>query len=83
MLQYNGSDAVEFAWGKPMIRAQRDWSQPKLTHHPLAAHVDMRRFLTIKAVEEQAIWAWDIGNRWHASHLEKPEEHKRRDPQYT
>jgi hypothetical protein len=38
-----------------MIRAQRGWSQPKFTHHPLAAHVDMWRFLTIKAIEEQAI----------------------------
>jgi hypothetical protein len=83
ILQYKGADAVEFARGKPMIRAQRNWSQPKLTHHPLAAHVDMWRFLTIKAIEEQAIGTWDIGNRWHASHLEKPEENERRDPQYT
>ena len=77
------ADAVEFAGGIPMIRTQRDWRQPKLTHHPLAAHVDMRRFLTIKAIEEQAIGAWDIGNHWHASDLEKPEENERRDPQYT
>jgi hypothetical protein len=83
ILQDKGADAVEFAGGKPMIRAQRDWSQPKLTPHSLAAHMDMRRFLTIKAIEEQAIGAWDIGNRWHASHLEKPEENERRDPQYT
>jgi hypothetical protein len=82
-LQYQGADAVEFAGGKPMIRAQRDWSQPKLTYHPLTAHVDMRRFLTIKAIEEQAIGAWDIGNRWHVSHLAQPEENERRDPQYT
>ena len=52
MLQNDASDTVQFARGKPMIRTQRDWHQPKLTHHPLATHVDMRGFVTIKAVEK-------------------------------
>jgi len=28
--------------------------------------MDVRRFMTIKAVEEQAIGTWNIGNRGHA-----------------
>jgi hypothetical protein len=39
--------------------------QPKLTYHTLAAYVDMWGFMTIKAVEEKAIRAWDIGNCRH------------------
>src|SRR4029434_2897112 len=31
--------------------------------------MDMRRLMTIKAVEEQAIRTWNIGNRGHASAL--------------
>src|SRR5262245_50926787 len=50
-----------------MIHTQGNRGQPKLTHHPLAAHMDVRRFMTIKAVEEQAIGTWNIGNRGHAS----------------
>src|SRR5262245_58478227 len=50
-----------------MIRTQGKRGQPKLTHHPLAAHMDVRWFVTIKAVEEQAIGTWKIGNRGHAS----------------
>ncbi len=66
-----------------MIGTSRDWRQPKLTHHPLATHVDMRWFVTIKAVEEQAIGAWDMGNRGHAIRLEKPWDHRRCDAEYT
>jgi hypothetical protein len=29
----------------------------------------MRRFMAIKAVAEQAVGAWDIGNRGHAIRL--------------
>jgi hypothetical protein len=70
-LQYHGSNAVEFAGRKPMIRTQHDRGEPKLAHHPLAAYVDMRRFMTIKAVKEQTIRAWESGNRWHAIRLEQ------------
>src|SRR5215468_10017138 len=52
-----------------MIHTQGNRGQPNLTHHPLAAHMDVRRFMTIKAVEEQAIGTWNIGNRGHASAL--------------
>jgi len=52
-----------------MIGAQGNWSQPKLTHHTLAAYMDRRRFMAIKAVEEHALWSWDIGNRGHAIRL--------------
>jgi hypothetical protein len=48
-----------------MIRTQHNKSQPKLTYHTLPAYVGMRGFMTIKAVEEKAIRAWDIGNCWH------------------
>lgn len=71
VLQDNGSDAVELAGRKPMIRTQHDRGEPEFAYHPLAAYVDMWRFVTIKAVEEQAIRAWNIGNRWHTIHLEQ------------
>ena len=44
-----------------MIGTQGNWGQPKLTHHTLAAHMGMRRFMAIKAVEEQRDRSWDIG----------------------
>jgi len=37
-----------------MIHTQGNWGQPKLTYHPLTAYMDVRRFMTIKAVKEQA-----------------------------
>ena len=66
-----------------MIRTQHDRGEPKLAHHPLAAYVDMRRFMTIKAVEEQAIRAWEIGNRWHAIRLEQLWKSASYVPQYS
>jgi hypothetical protein len=39
--------------------------------------------MTIKAIEEKAIGTWNIGKRWHAMRLEKPQEDKRHDIQYT
>ena len=66
-----------------MIGTQRDRSQPKFTHHPLTAHMDMRRFMAIKAVEEQAVGSWDIGNRGHAIHLPPSQDNERGAPQYT
>jgi hypothetical protein len=67
----DGPDMVQFVRCKAMIRTQHDRGQPKLTHHALAAHVDMGGFLTIKAVEEKTIQAWNIGNSWHAIRLGK------------
>jgi hypothetical protein len=52
-----------------MIHTQGNRGQPKLTDHPLAAYMDVWRFMTIKAVEEQAIGTWNIGNRGHAIRL--------------
>jgi hypothetical protein len=65
-----------------MIHTQGNWGQPKLSHHPLAAHMDVRRFITIKAVEEQAIGTWDIGNCGHATCLKLFQENVRCAPQY-
>jgi hypothetical protein len=62
-----------------MIRTQRDRGQPKLTHHPLATDVDMRWFVTIEAIEEQTIGAWDIRNCGHTIRLEKPWNRRRYD----
>jgi hypothetical protein len=66
-----------------MIRTQRDRRQPKLTHHPLAADVDMRWFVTIKTVEEQAIGAWDTGPRGHAIRLVQSQKNQKPWRQYT
>ena len=52
-----------------MIHTQGNRGQPKLTYHTLTAHMDMGRFMTIKAVEEQALGTWNIGNRGHAIRL--------------
>src|SRR5262249_283179 len=69
VLNNKGANPVQFARGKAMIHTQGNRDQPKLTHHTLAAHVDMRRFMTIQPVEEQAIGTWNIRNRGHASAL--------------
>ena len=53
-----------------MIRTEGDGRQPKFTHHPLALDMDVRRFLAVKAVEEHAVGARNIRNRWHAIHLQ-------------
>src|SRR5262249_16269104 len=81
---FHNQDAnpVQFVWCKAMIHTQDNQEQPKLTHHPLAAHMDMRRFMTIKAVEEQAIGTWNIGNRGHAIRLQLLPENARCVPQY-
>jgi hypothetical protein len=65
-----------------MIYTQGNRGQPKLTYHTLAAHMDVRRFMTIKAVEELAIGTWNIGNRGHAIRLESLQENARCAPQY-
>ena len=54
-----------------MIPSQHDWGQPELTHHALAAYMSMGGFLTIKAVEEKTVRAWNIRNSWHAIRLGK------------
>jgi hypothetical protein len=54
-----------------MIHTQRDRDQPKFTHHTLTAYMDMWGFMTIKTVEEKAIWTWDVGNCWHDIRLGK------------
>jgi hypothetical protein len=64
MLQNQGAKPIQFAWRKAMIGTQCDRRQPKCTHHPLTAHMDMWWFMSIKAVEEQAVGSWDIGNPW-------------------
>jgi hypothetical protein len=38
--------------------------------------------MAIKAVEEQTIRAWNIGNRWHAIRLEQLRENAIYVPQY-
>jgi hypothetical protein len=48
----------------------------------LTAYMDVRRFMTIKAVEEQAIGTWNIGNRGHAIRLQLCQENARCVPQY-
>ena len=52
-----------------MIHTERHGRQPKCTDHPLALDMDVRRFLAVKALEEHAVGAWNIRNRWHAIHL--------------
>lgn len=59
-----------------MIRIQYDRCQPKLTHHALTAHVNMQGLMTIETVEEEAIRAWNIRNRWHDVRLEKSQEER-------
>src|SRR5262252_9429054 len=66
VLHNQGADPVQFARGKAMIDTQGNRGQPKLAYHTLAAHMDVRRFMTIKAIEEQAIGTGNIGNRGHA-----------------
>jgi hypothetical protein len=44
--------------------------------------MDVQRFMTIKAVEEQAIGTWNIGNRGHAIRLKLLQENTRCVPQY-
>jgi hypothetical protein len=65
-----------------MMHIQGNRGQSKLTHHTLAAHMDVRRFMTIKAGEEQAIGTWNIGNRGHAIRLQLFQENARCIPQY-
>ena len=48
-----------------MIHTEGNGGEPKFTHHPFALDVDVRRFLTVKAVEEHPVRAWNIRNRWH------------------
>jgi hypothetical protein len=52
-----------------MIGTQGNWGQPQRTHHTLATYMDMRQYIAINTVEEQAIWSWDLGNRGHAIRL--------------
>src|SRR5262245_56485564 len=83
VLQNQGTNSILFTRRKPMIVTQCDRSQPKVTEHTRTTHMDMRGFIAIKAVEEQAIGSWDIGNRGHAVRLTPSQENKRGAPQYT
>src|SRR5262245_4285776 len=60
----------------------RQPDQPKPKYHPLRAYMDVLRFMTIEAVEEQAIGTWNIGNRGHAIRLKLLQENARCVPQY-
>src|SRR5262249_16734810 len=83
VLHNKSTNPVQFARGKAMIHTQGNWDQPKLTYHALAPYMDVRRFVTIKAVEEQAIGTWNIGNRGHAIRLKLGQEKARCVPQYS
>src|SRR5262245_54588657 len=48
VLHNKGANSVQFARGKAMIYTQGNRGQPKLTYHPLTAHMDVRRFMTNK-----------------------------------
>jgi hypothetical protein len=55
--------------GEAMIHTAGDGRQPKFTDYLFALDMDVRWFLTVKAIEEHPIGAWNIGNRGHAIHL--------------
>ena len=52
-----------------MIYTEGNRREPKFTDHPFALDMDVRRLLTVKAVEEHPVGAWNIGNRGHAIRL--------------
>jgi hypothetical protein len=37
----------------------------------LTAYMDMWGLMTIKTIEEKAIWTWDVGSCWHDIRLGK------------
>jgi hypothetical protein len=69
LLQNHRSDAIQFSGREAMIYTEGNGREPKLTDHPFTLDMDVRRFLTVKAVKEHAVGAWDIGHRGHARHL--------------
>ena len=52
-----------------VVRRQRHRHQPEFAHHPLPAHVDMFRFATIEAVEEETIRSWHVSDARHAPNM--------------
>jgi hypothetical protein len=69
LLQNHRSDAMQFSGRETMIRAEDNGCEPKFTDHSFTLDMDVRRFLTVKAVEEHPVGAWKIGNRGHALYL--------------
>jgi hypothetical protein len=82
VLPNQGANPMPCAWRKARIGTQCDRSEPKFTDHTLTAHMDRRRFMAIKAVEEQAGGSWDIGNRGHAIRLPPSQDNARGTPPY-
>ena len=50
-----------------MIGAQLDGLQLEFAHHALSANMDVRRFIAVKAVKEESVWAFDIGDSGHVA----------------
>jgi len=66
-----------------MIHTEGNGREPKCTDHPFTLDMAVRRLLTVKAVEEHPVGAWNIGNRGHAIRLHAGARARRCAAQYT
>jgi hypothetical protein len=65
ILNNDTTNTIELYRRKTIIGRQNDWRKPELAQTVLAAHMNVRRFVTIEAVEEETIGARDVANSWH------------------
>jgi hypothetical protein len=58
-------DLVELARTEASVPGQNDWVEPELGLIPLTANVNVHRFGTVEAVEEQPVWSRDSNDARH------------------
>src|SRR5262245_11248589 len=63
------SNAVQFRRREAPIIGQGHRFQPELAGLAFPAHMDMPRFITVKAVEEDAVRSGDTADRWQGNLL--------------
>jgi hypothetical protein len=65
ILNNDTTNTIEFYRRKTIIGRQNDRRKPELAQTVFAAHMNVRRFVTIETVEEETIGARDVANSWH------------------
>src|SRR5690242_12865260 len=65
ILQYSVANSSQLGGRKPCVVRQVQWIEPELALGVIASDVDVRRLVTVPAVEVEPVWAGDVRDSWH------------------
>src|SRR6266446_7868820 len=63
-------DAVQFLCREAVVVRQDNGFEPEFADGPVPAHMDVPRFVTVEAVEEEPIRARNTRDRWQGGYLQ-------------